>query len=232
MTRTFTYAILLNGIMQIVVASIAGVTYMDHFDFEQRYRDVNECNPFYWHPLHLPQECVQMFENLIRSGLKTLTPYRIVKERSAQPAMLMHPYNYVYSPIYTAEYKPEVQYLPDEPKSPSQYEMLYELLKRDVQDLPSVPFLGVSPYLGVIAMYKQPVSYKSVTMIKKLARVYDNSGFLTNIQSDINNTTHEHDAHQKKKLKTRKRIKNGNLVVDRIMKSNDAIAMLKIKKLK
>nr|XP_034839138.1 uncharacterized protein LOC117995255 [Maniola hyperantus] len=226
MTRTFTYTILLYDVIQIIVASIAGVTYMDHFDFEQRYRDVNECNPFYWHPLQLPQKCVQMFEHLIRSRLKTLTPYRIVKERLAQPPALIYPYNYVYSPIYTAKY------LSDETKSPSQYEMLYELLKRDVQDLPSVPFLGVSPYLGVIAMYKQPVSYKSVTMIKKLARVYDNSDLLTNIQTEINNNTDKHDTHQIKKLKTRKKIKNGNLVVDGVMKSNDAIALLKIKKLK
>ncbi|CAH2226332.1 uncharacterized protein LOC120636604 [Pararge aegeria] len=226
MKRNLTYTILLCGAIKVLVASITGVTYMDHFNFEQRYRDVNECNPFYWHPLHLPQECVQMFENLMRSRLNTLSPYRIVKERSVQAPAVMYPYNYIYSPIITTEYKPDLQYLPVERKTPSQYEILYELLKRDVQDLPSVPFLGVSPHLGVIAMYKQPVSYKSAAMIKKLARAYDTSNLFTNMQTGIKNT----DTHQENKIKTNTKNSNGNLVVDSVKKGNDAIALLKIKK--
>uniref|UniRef100_A0A2A4J0Z7 Uncharacterized protein n=1 Tax=Heliothis virescens TaxID=7102 RepID=A0A2A4J0Z7_HELVI len=61
--------------------SITGVTYMDHFDFEERYRDANECNPFYWHPLHLPAYCAHIFEKLIRARIATKTPVRITRER-------------------------------------------------------------------------------------------------------------------------------------------------------
>nr|XP_021187958.2 uncharacterized protein LOC110374533 [Helicoverpa armigera] len=68
-------------IIVITSPSITGVTYMDHFDFEERYRDANECNPMYWHPLHLPAYCAHIFEKLIRARIATKTPVRITRER-------------------------------------------------------------------------------------------------------------------------------------------------------
>lgn len=201
---------------------------MDNFDFEKRYRDANECNPFYWHPLHLPKECVEMFENLIRARINA--PYTIVKERSLEPSAFMHPYGYIYSPTYMTEHKPEIEYTPVERKRPSQYEMLYELLKRDVHDLPSAPFLGISPYLGVIAIYKQPVSYKSAAMIKKLARVFDNSDLFKKMHG-LESSNSRTDNQQKTKIKLHKKTKNGAVVVDEVIKDNDAMALLKIKKM-
>lgn len=65
--------------------SIVGITYHDEFNFEDKYRNVNECNPFYWHPLHLPEQCAEMYANLIRSRAASAVgrPVRIVtrKER-------------------------------------------------------------------------------------------------------------------------------------------------------
>ncbi|CAH0716458.1 unnamed protein product, partial [Brenthis ino] len=112
--------------MYYLEASIAGVTYMDNFDFAQRYRDVNECNPFYWHPLHLPEECKQMFEKLIRSKLESLTPYTIVKE-------IQNPAEFVYSPyrLNTPVYRNEFIEPFDKKQTLSPFEILFELLRSD-----------------------------------------------------------------------------------------------------
>lgn len=153
-------------------ASIAGVTYMDDFDFAQRYRDVNECNPFYWHPLHLPEECKQMFEKLIRSKLESLTPYRIFKEKQ-DPAEFVYSTYRLNTPVYTTEFVEPFHKI----QTWSPFEILFELLRSDVRDLPSAPTLAASPYFGIMALYRQPVSYKSVNMIKKLSKAYADSGY-------------------------------------------------------
>nr|XP_026499255.1 uncharacterized protein LOC113403045 [Vanessa tameamea] len=150
--------------LNFIDGSITGVTYMDNFDFEQRYRDVNECNPLYWHPLHLPDKCLKIFDKLIRSRLDSFSPYRVVEERPDVPEFeyylddLKHHTQYS-EPIYEVE-------------TASPFEILFELLKKDVKDNPSSPDLANSPYLGMMALYKQPISYKSVAMIKKVARAY------------------------------------------------------------
>ncbi|XP_046977362.1 uncharacterized protein LOC124543253 [Vanessa cardui] len=150
--------------LDFIDGSIAGVTYMDNFDFEQRYRDVNECNPLYWHPLHLPDKCMKMFDNLIRSRLAPFSPYRVAEERANVPE-----YEFYLDDLKEYSKYPEPVY---EVVTMSLFEILFEYLEKDVKDNPSSPDLAFSPNLGVMALYKQPVSYKSVAMIKKIARFY------------------------------------------------------------
>ena len=143
---------------------------MDDLDFAQRYRDVNECNPFHWHPLHLPEKCLQMFEKLIRSGLRSFTPYRIVKEKQQQIESV-YSSSYLDIPIYRSESRKS--YNDIEPQTP--FQVLFKMIRRDVKSIPSAPTLAISPFLGVVALYRQPVSYKTVDMIKKLSKAYANS---------------------------------------------------------
>ncbi|XP_050360613.1 uncharacterized protein LOC126780307 [Nymphalis io] len=149
--------------LDFIDGSIAGVTYMDNFDFEQRYRDVNECNPLYWHPLHLPDKCLEMFDKLIRSRMGSFSPYRIVEERPE-----LSEFEYLDDPNHYMKYSEPVY----EIETMSPIEILFELLRKDISDIPSSPNLGISLDFGMMALYRQPISYKSVAMIKKLARAY------------------------------------------------------------
>ncbi|XP_037300020.1 uncharacterized protein LOC119190879 [Manduca sexta] len=106
-------------LIKITTQSIAGVTYMDHFDFEERYRDVYECDPFYWHPLHLPDHCAEMYEKLIRTKIASRAPVRIVKERDVV-------YNLNY-PFINAEIIPEYSALTYSELTP--YEKMFAYLK-------------------------------------------------------------------------------------------------------
>lgn len=156
---------------------------MDDFDFEQRYRDVNECNPFHWHPLHLPEMCADMFEKLIRSKLAKTKPIRIMRERNGdeyaynqqyyqQPGYPGPDRDFPY-PIYeiggSGDYGVE-RYSKRVPITP--YEKMLELLKKDIKKEPSLPKLGVLPNLGPVAIYNQEISKKSEDMIKAVATAY------------------------------------------------------------
>lgn len=163
--------------------SIAGVTYMDNFDFEDRYRNVYECDPFHWHPLHLPEHCAEMYENLIRSRIATHGPVRVVRERE-QPNTLIYSLNpnfgypafdiptYVYRKANTEvmdSYKYEKI-----PMSP--YDKMLDLLRKDVERNPSAPSIGMMPNIGPVAVYRQPISKKSENMIKKISGAYAKAG--------------------------------------------------------
>ncbi|KAJ8737733.1 hypothetical protein PYW08_000328 [Mythimna loreyi] len=162
--------LVLCKIIVITSPSIAGVTYMDHFDFEERYRDANECNPLYWHPLHLPPYCAEVFEKLIRARLATNTPVRIKRKREKQKYQYTYPediYEFPY-PVYqitSAEYE---TYSP--PINP--YAEVLELLKKDIERDPSTPTVTVIPNLGPVALYKQGISKKSENYIKAMAEEY------------------------------------------------------------
>ncbi|KAJ8737104.1 hypothetical protein PYW07_000375 [Mythimna separata] len=160
--------LVLCEIMVITSPSIAGVTYMDHFDFEERYRDANECNPLYWHPLHLPPYCAEVFEKLIRSRLAKTAPLRIKRKREKQKYTYPEEiYNFPY-PVYeaaSAEYETYSQ-----PISP--YAEVIELLRRDIEKDPSSPTVTVIPNLGPVALYKQGISRKSEKFIKRMAEEY------------------------------------------------------------
>lgn len=146
---------------------------MDHFDFEERYRDANECNPLYYHPLHLPPYCAEVFEKLIRSRIATNTPVRIKRKREKKKhhhSTYSYPeeiYNFAY-PIYqvtSSEYESYSPYI-------NPYEEVFELLKRDIAKDPSSPTVRVIPELGPVALYKQGISRKSENKIKEMAEEY------------------------------------------------------------
>lgn len=183
--------VLLQYEIIVTSPSITGVTYMDHFDFEDRYRDLNECNPFHWHPLHLPAYCTNIFEKLIRSRLATKTPIRIMREREKHKnkkskdtvySLNTHDTRYGYLgynnefqfPIYqmdSAEYEsfspPYGKPLPMTP-----YEKIIEILKEDIKKDPSRPTVTVMPSLGPVAVYNQSISKKSMILIRKLAEAF------------------------------------------------------------
>ncbi|KAH9637297.1 hypothetical protein HF086_006941 [Spodoptera exigua] len=187
-------------IIVITSPSITGVTYMDNFDFEERYRDVNECNPFYWHPLHLPPYCVDIFEKLIRSRLASSTPIRITREREKggnhqhdSSSYLSennnnhyhhhhhHPqYNYpeqLYQfpyPLYEITSADDESFSSSNTKTLplSPYELLIKLLKEDIKKEPSSPTVTVMPSLGPVALYNQAISRKSVNLIRQIAEAY------------------------------------------------------------
>uniref|UniRef100_A0A2H1W345 SFRICE_032722 n=1 Tax=Spodoptera frugiperda TaxID=7108 RepID=A0A2H1W345_SPOFR len=181
-------------IIVITSPSITGVTYMDNFDFEERYRDVNECNPFHWHPLHLPPYCVEIFEKLIRSRLASNTPVRIARERekggnggqghrhhdsssSSSEYEHHHPhypeqlYQFPY-PLYQITSDEYESYSPSQPLPMSPYEKLMKLLREDIKKDPSSPTVTVMPSLGPVALYNQAISQKSVNLIRELAEAY------------------------------------------------------------
>lgn len=148
-------------LLHFVEASITGVTYMDDFDFEQRYRNINECNPFYWHPLHLPKKCLKIFEKFIRSNVEFL-PYENYEE-----IQRMSEYKYSSAFLSDLDYS-----LESVKRTLSPFELMFKSLRRDIQNVPSTPIIRAEPYLGMVAVYRQPVSYKSADMIKKMANVY------------------------------------------------------------
>lgn len=158
---------------QIIVTtspSITGVTYREHFDFEERYRDANECNPLHWHPLHLPPYCAEVFEKLIRARLATNAPVRIMRKREKENPIFGYPqqfYNYPY-PMYEISSVEYENYKP--PWTP--YDEVMKLLKKDIAKDPSSPTVTVIPSLGPVALYKQGISRKSEKKIKSMAEAY------------------------------------------------------------
>ncbi|XP_045490132.1 uncharacterized protein LOC123690570 [Pieris rapae] len=180
----FIKIIMLLWLLKIKRASIAGVTYMDDFDFEQRYRNLHECDPFYWHPLHLPEECADMFAKLIRSRIKT--PYRIVTEKEpfiASERFYNSHFDYNTLPVvddtlpvdYGIVYPMETVQLYKRPRNPM--DKLLDMLKRDVHNIPSAARIASIPYFGGVALYKQPVSWKTEAMIKQLSQAYAKAAY-------------------------------------------------------
>lgn len=74
--------------------SITGVTFRDNFDFEERYRDDHECDPYYWHPLHMPEHCIKQYEEVIHSRVTRSKPFEIIKEK-------IKPHSYKYQTIHS-----------------------------------------------------------------------------------------------------------------------------------
>ncbi|KOB75205.1 CASP8 and FADD-like apoptosis regulator [Operophtera brumata] len=150
--------------------SIAGVTYRDNFDFEERYGNVYECDPFHWHPLHLPEYCAEMYEFLIRSRLPKQTPIRFVRKRE-EPETVSYSLtsNFGYPSFEIPGNSYEKRHLPP-------YEKMLDLLRRDVERNPTAPAIEMMPNIGPVAVYRQPISKKSENMIKKLAGAYANAG--------------------------------------------------------
>ncbi|XP_063393284.1 uncharacterized protein LOC134678590 [Cydia fagiglandana] len=133
--------------LNVAGGSVVGLTYMDDFDFEQRYRRVQDCDPFYWHPLHLPEDCADMYEKLIRNRLPVRFPKRIdhlVDDENV-------------------------------PRELTPYEEMLESVQKDVNNFPSVPSVRDMPNFGPVAVYQQPVSQISADMIKKVAMTYIHS---------------------------------------------------------
>lgn len=175
-------------------ASIAGVTYMDHFDFEERYRNINECNPLHWHPLHLPKKCTDMFEQAIRSRIAKYRPYRLVTR--VEPPTI----NF-YSPEISLPlsfgYLQQFQLPP-----PSQWQILMDLLRLDVFESPSAPKMEMVPNVGLVASYHQPVSYKTAKMINKMSQAY--ADFYPYVPEQENNTLYQIHRQIKKMGKKKK----------------------------
>ncbi|KAJ0183759.1 hypothetical protein K1T71_000182 [Dendrolimus kikuchii] len=153
--------------VRFTIQSVAGVTYMDHFDFEERYRDVSECDPMYWHPLHLPSHCMNMFMKLITSRIAKEFPVRIVARK--EDGLMYGLSNFGYSqPIYQIDTDVSDEY----EKSQSPFRQVLHLLQNDVQKQPIVPKMEVLPYLGLSAVYNQPISSKSEALMKAIADTY------------------------------------------------------------
>lgn len=176
--------------------SITGVTYMDHFNFEERYTNVNECDPVYYYPLHLPHHCAKLFEKLIRSRVAAVAnaPVKIVRERYSYPPKYDEFFNWdkgystfgsefyglshngpnfgtLYDePAYVSaeRYEDALQYLPP-------YQKMLELVRRDVYNNPTAPVVGLSNS-GPVAFYEQPISRHSEHFIKKIAQMYADAG--------------------------------------------------------
>ncbi|XP_063373312.1 uncharacterized protein LOC134661255 [Cydia amplana] len=155
-----TLGVTLNG----AGGSVVGLTYRDDFDFEQRYRRVHECDPFYWHPLHLPEECADMYEQLIRNRL----PVRLPKRTDH----LYQPMQYSFNPVYQTIVSVEEETVPREL---TPYEEMLESVQKDVNNFPSVPSVRDMPNFGPVAVYQQPVSQISADMIQKVAMTYIHS---------------------------------------------------------
>ncbi|XP_061705885.1 uncharacterized protein LOC133516879 [Cydia pomonella] len=169
-----TLGVALNG----AFGSVVGLTYRDDFDFEQRYRHVHDCDPFHWHPLHLPEECADMYEKLIRSRLPVRFPkltdrlYRPIHispdSQSSGPSHYQHSFNPVYQTIIGVEEETV-------PRELTPYEEMLESVQKDVNNFPSVPSVRDMPNFGPVAVYQQPVSQISADMIKNVAMTYIHS---------------------------------------------------------
>lgn len=70
--------------------SITGVTYRDNFDFEERYHDDHKCDPFYWHPLHMPEHCIKQYEKMIRSRVTRSKPIQVIKQKNKKHSYKYH----------------------------------------------------------------------------------------------------------------------------------------------
>ncbi|XP_063547117.1 uncharacterized protein LOC134754713 [Cydia strobilella] len=155
--------------------SVVGLTYRDDFDFEQRYRRVHDCDPFYWHPLHLPEECADMYEKLIRNRLPVRLPKRtdhLYRPMHISPGIQSSgplPYQYSSNPVYQTIIGIEEETVPREL---TPYEEMLESVQKDVNNFPSVPSVRDMPNFGPVAVYQQPVSQISADMIKKVAMTY------------------------------------------------------------
>lgn len=142
-------------------ASIAGVTYMDQFDFESRYRDHYNCDPLYWHPLHLPDYCASMYAKLISSRLAN--PYQI---RLVEPVPKERTYH---RNTRYEEYEDVHQKVQPEVKTYNHFDRLMKALYPDGKGIRGNPSYAYSN-LGPVAVYHQPVSRRNGDMIKKLAQ--------------------------------------------------------------
>ncbi|XP_013161878.1 PREDICTED: uncharacterized protein LOC106113589 [Papilio xuthus] len=169
--------LLLMKVAICIQASIVGVTYMDDFDFEERYRNVNECNPIYWHPLHLPKDCIDMYEKLIRSNLGSMGPLQLFKDRlfdevedDSEESYEYHHFapEYLLPPVISG--KKEVIYENRQPLSP--VKKMIEMMRSDAMTIPTAPEIGIAPQYGPIAVYHQPVSKQSEKAIKEIAEAY------------------------------------------------------------
>lgn len=166
---------------EISHGSIAGVTYMDNFDFQDRYRNVYECDPFHWHPLHLPEYCAEMYANLITSRIAKHRPVRVVREREQpEPVIYSLNQNYGYptydSPTYVYR-PPNIEAMEAYERRPlSPYDKMLDLIRKDVERNPSAPAIGMMPNIGPVAVYHQPISKKSENMIKKISGAYAKAG--------------------------------------------------------
>ncbi|KAL4704294.1 hypothetical protein ACJJTC_012870 [Scirpophaga incertulas] len=168
---TALFFILIGGLINVSLQSIAGITYMDDFDFESRYRNDHECDPFYWLPLHLPAHCLSIFERLIRKGIGKIGPVKIVRERY-QPYDIQGEGTYDY--MYRASYK-----------DLSPYQKMIWRLGNDVAMMPTSPNITVIPGLGMVALYQQPVSRKNGDYIKKVAEKYKDKSFMFKPVQDL-----------------------------------------------
>lgn len=206
---------------------------MDNFDFEKRYKDVNECNPFYWHPLHLPEVCADMFEQLIRSKLAKDSPLRVMRKQHPHDFYSLNPMQIDYSyPTYEIEIDDAspTYGIGGERKRLTPYEKMLKLLKKDIKKDPSIPKIGMHPNFGPVAIYNQEISKKSETMIKELATAYAKIGQETYadyigyndspdpqlyIWDSDKNRTEEYKGKQKKKNKdkvSRTKTKQGSVI--------------------
>ncbi|XP_028177253.1 uncharacterized protein LOC114365030 [Ostrinia furnacalis] len=220
--------VILVGLFIRTKQSITGVTYMDHFDFEERYRNVYECDPLHWYPLHLPPECTKMYEELIRKGVASMTntPVKILKERESAFYNL-NPYALSSSvPLYEPPDSQESEevYKYDIPRLPP-YVKMFDMLRKDVRREPKAPVVTNLPGLGAVALYRQPISRKSGQYIKKIAGVYRDAYmkhypyYNNTTNNDTETTTEQHETSEvdeneppvhKHKLNIKKKIKNGN----------------------
>lgn len=200
---------LLTDFIVVTRQSIAGITYHDDFGVGKKYMNLQECDPFYWHPLHLPEHCAEMFADLIRSRVAGAVkkPVRLVKRRRldfGQPQVsnleediysLRHYYNYFEpeyeQPVYETEYIygnendysmerfEQAELTNSLPPYVSPYEEMFEFLRQDIRKNPIAPTIRMSNY-GPVAMYQQPVSRKSKNMINKIAFAYARANTVDN----------------------------------------------------
>ncbi|XP_031767465.1 uncharacterized protein LOC116413293 [Galleria mellonella] len=214
--------LLLNELIKNSFQSIAGVTYMDNFDFEDRYRDINECNPFYWHPLHLPEACAEVFNKLNRSRVSSAVPIRIMKRND-----LTYPFVEYQSDPIEPIYNTDFDYYKNALMSP--YEKMLYLMWKDAINLPTAPKITTLPFLGPVALYHQPISKKSEAMVKQIAVAYSYPGnnykpFYVNNNTTESPPKEEHTQEEnnkdnverakipRKKYYIKKRIRNGNIL--------------------
>lgn len=141
---------------------------MDGFDFEERYRNPNECNPFYWHPLHLPEECIKMYEQLIRANIGSLGPVQVFKIKNTHELHLDD--NYFMIP--TVLQRTNANNVGYKRKKLSPMQKLIEIIRRDSTKIPVAPEIRISPHLGPIALYRQPISIGSEKLLKKISGAY------------------------------------------------------------
>ncbi|XP_064293065.1 uncharacterized protein LOC128682922 [Plodia interpunctella] len=182
----------LCALTKISTASITGVTYRDNFDFEERYYNPNECNPFYWHPLHLPEDCAELLSKAIRK--KAYGPVRFMMTKPIyvprQPPVSNHQSrsrtrcspdesddgidgcNPIIIPKFESEIYQIDDYYPRRRNPLSPYEQMLENLREDISYLPTAPKIAPVPGYGPVAFYQQPISKTSKNMILEIAKIY------------------------------------------------------------